>query len=196
MTSAKILKLIVPLSASVLMAVPGLAQEVQRQLGAHVHGHGTLNIAVEGSKVTIELEAPGDDIVGFEHEAKTAKQKAAIEAAKTRLSAPLTLLVPLPAAGCKATSAKVELESGAHHGEAAPAAKTGDKAEGEAEHSGFHAEYTLECSNIAALTMLDVRYFKAFAKAQELDVSLIGPKGQTKLEVTREKPSLDLRSVM
>ena len=47
------------------------AGEEHRQLGAHVHGHGRLNIAIEDKTVSIELEARGADIVGFEHEAAT-----------------------------------------------------------------------------------------------------------------------------
>ena len=31
------------------------AEEPHRQLGAHEHGRGTLNIAVEGNKMTMEL---------------------------------------------------------------------------------------------------------------------------------------------
>ncbi len=55
------------------------AQEEHRQLGAHVHGHGHLNIAIEGKTVSMELEVPGADVVGFEHEPSTPDQKAALE---------------------------------------------------------------------------------------------------------------------
>lgn len=75
---------------SLSLAAPALADDGHRELGAHVHGHGTLNIAVETTRVELELEAPGMDIVGFEHEAKTAEHKAAIEAAKAKLKDPLS----------------------------------------------------------------------------------------------------------
>jgi len=39
-------------------------------------------------------------------------------------------------------------------------------------------------------------YFNAFAGAQELDISIITPKGQSSFEVTRDKPSLDLTGIM
>jgi hypothetical protein len=35
-------------------------------------------------------------------------------------------------------------------------------------------------------------YFKAFKGADKLDVTVIGPKGQSSFVVTREKPVLDL----
>src|SRR6185369_1509759 len=53
------------------VASPAFAAEEHRELGVHEHGRGTLNIAIEGNKVTMELEAAGVDIVGFEHAAKT-----------------------------------------------------------------------------------------------------------------------------
>ena len=55
----------------------------------HVHGHGTLNIAIEDKRVSMELEVPGMDIVGFEHAPSTDDQKAAVEKAKARLEKPL-----------------------------------------------------------------------------------------------------------
>jgi hypothetical protein len=39
-------------------------------------------------------------------------------------------------------------------------------------------------------------YFKAFPNSQELDISLISPKGQSSAEVKREKPRLDLTGIM
>ena len=70
-------------TAALLVAVLGIAlpawaaQAQHRELGPHQHGHGTLNIAIEGERVSMELDVPGADIVGFEHAASTADQKAA-----------------------------------------------------------------------------------------------------------------------
>ena len=61
---------VLALAAMALMPASVRAEE-HRELGAHEHGHGTLNIALEGSRLTMELEAPGVDIVGFEHAAST-----------------------------------------------------------------------------------------------------------------------------
>jgi hypothetical protein len=51
------------------------ADTKHREAGAHTHGHGKVNIAIEGKQLFIELEAPGADIVGFEHKAKTASER-------------------------------------------------------------------------------------------------------------------------
>jgi hypothetical protein len=178
---------------SCILIQPASAQE-RRELGAHQHGHGTLNIAIEGTTVSIELEVPGSDIVGFEHTAKTKEQRAAVTKAKSQLGTPLSLFRFPAAAGCTVKQAKVKIEGG-HAGN--DDKKADHKHDEHAhEHSEFHAEYALECSTIANLTSIEFPYFATFKGAEELDVNVITPKGQTKLEVKRDKPRLDLSGVM
>jgi hypothetical protein len=193
MMGAKVERLLAVCFLAGAIATAALAADEHRELGAHEHGRGTLNIAVEGSKVTMELEVPGIDIVGFEHAAKTSPEKAAVEKAKAQLSAPLTLFTLPAAAGCRVTQAKIEVENGEHEHGAKGQAKGDAKSEG---HSEFHVEYALECAAPANLTGIEFGYFRAFAGAQKLDVNVITPKGQTKFEVTRASPSLSLADMM
>jgi hypothetical protein len=60
---------------------------------------------VEGNKISMELEVPGVDIVGFEHEAKTRDDKTTLEKAKQKLSAPVALFKFPAAAGCRLPAA-------------------------------------------------------------------------------------------
>ena len=76
------------------------AEDAYRALGPHVHGHGTLNVAVEDKHVLMEFEAPGMDIVGFEQQANSEEQKSRLELAKAQLSKPLELFKVPAAAGC------------------------------------------------------------------------------------------------
>ena len=176
------------------------ASAQHRELDTHEHGRGTLNIAMEGARVTMELDVPGADIVGFEHMAKTKKQKAAVEKAKTQLEAPLALFVLPAAAGCKVNEAKVEIEGGADdhdHGKGKPKpAKDAGKDEHEHGHSEFRVQYALECTSPASLTGIEFGYFKTFAAAQKLEVNVITSKGQSKFMVTRAKPRIDLAGMM
>ena len=170
-------------------ASPAAAQH--RELGAHEHGKGTLNVAVEGKRVSMELEVPGVDIVGFEHAARTPKQKAAVEKAKKQLLAPQTLFKLPEAAGCSVSAASVELEAGGH---ADPKAKA--KGKHDHGHTEFHAQYTFDCQTPASLTAIDFDYFRAFAGARRLDVNVITAGGQSKLTATRTKPRIDLAGMM
>jgi len=185
-------------SASIAATLPSHAQE-HRELGAHEHGRGTLNIAVEGNKVTMELETPGVDIVGFEHEAKTGREKAAVEKAKAQLMTPLSLFKLPAAAGCRVTEASVEVEVGEHDHDAKEAAKAPEAGKAPAKgegHSQFHAQYTLECEAAGSITGIELGYFRAFARAEKLEVNVITPKGQSKFEATRAKPSISLAGMI
>jgi uncharacterized protein DUF2796 len=188
----------------VLIAHPVAAVAQHRELGAHEHGRGTLNVAIEGKRVSMELEAPGADIVGFEHVAKTRQQKAAVEKAKTQLLAPQTLFKLPAAAGCAVSAASVEIESGDHdQGKGKDAAADKSRASAKKQpagaadtHSEFHAQYTFDCQAPASVTSIEFDYFRAFSGAQKLNVNVITAKGQTKFEVSRAKPRIDLAGMM
>lgn len=186
-------------------ATIGPAAAQQRELGAHEHGKGTLNIAIEGSRLTMELEAPGVDIVGFEHKAKSAKDKAAVSNAKKQLAKPLALFKLPAAAGCVVRQATAKLEGeddhghahGHGHGKPKDAKQGAGKAEkDDHDHSQFHAEYALDCKSPGGITSMEFGYFATFAGAAKLEVNVITPKGQSKFEVTRAKPRLDLGGMM
>ena len=68
--------------------------EERRELGAHEHGHAKLNVAIDGSALALEIEAPGMDVLGFEHPAASEQDRAAVETARAVLADPLALFVP------------------------------------------------------------------------------------------------------
>ena len=181
--------------AMIILAFPALADE-HRELGPHQHGHGKLNIAIENGEVSMDLDVPGADIVGFEHEPSTPEQKAAFQAGKAKLAEALSIFKMPAEAGCKVKEAKVSIEG--EHEEETPKGATSPARETEEahHHSDFNVDYKLQCQSVAKLTAIDFDYFKAFAGARVLEVTIITSKGQNSFEVTREKPSLDLSGVM
>jgi hypothetical protein len=195
------------------VAVPALAEST-RQLDAHEHGIGALNIAIEGSTVAMEFRAPGADIVGFEYEAKSDADLAAIASATAILGAPLDLFIIPDATACKVMKVHAELESENDHNEHDDEAHD-DHAEGghddhaedghddndeghkehaeEPGHTEFHAEYTLTCENLDALTEITFAYFETFPNAKEVEVQIITAKGAQAFEVEHDAPVLNLR---
>lgn len=171
-----------------LLGTTAMAQEEKRQLDAHEHGSGTFNIAIEGNKVEIEIEVPGMDIVGFEHEASTDEQKTAIEKAGKLLLDGFSIFTLPAGAGCKITTRKVGVPGHEENNEH-------KKEEGET-HSEFHAKFGLECAAIEQLNTIAFPYFGNFSRAKELDVSVITEKAQASFEVTGTSPEIDLGKVI
>lgn len=184
------------------------SQDTRRELGAHVHGQGTIDVAIEGTKVVLEFRAPGDDIVGFEGKAKTAKAKKALAAALATLEKPLVLFTLPEAAQCTVVSAKAKLGADDDHdhghgkAKAAAAKESGGKAPAAKhdhvnnEHSEFHADYELTCAQPTLATSIDFAYFKVFPKAEKVGVQIITPKGQTSAQATPAKPRIDFEALV
>ena len=181
---------------ALIAAFPAFAEDA-RKLDAHEHGVGTLNIAIDGMTVAMEFEAPGADIVGFEYEAESSADLAAIEAAVVKLGAPLDLFVMPDAAGCSVVEALAELEGenghDEHHDDHNDHGDDDHKDEvDDAGHTEFHAEYMLACDNPDAMTEITFAYFEAFPNAQEVEVQVIAASGAQAFEVERDAPVLEL----
>jgi hypothetical protein len=190
------------IAAISLLTNAARAEDEHRELGPHVHGHGTLNIAIEDKRVSMELEVPGMDIVGFEHAPSTADQKVAVEKATAKLERPLEVFSPPAGAGCTVAEAKVSVEAEHHHDgddddhDHKDGAKDDDGHDEHAGHNQFHVNYALDCTNPNELTTINFDYFTLFAGAHDLTVNVVTAKGQSKYEVSREKPTLDLAGIM
>ena len=190
-----------PLMVAILIAAPAFADET-RQLDAHEHGVGELNMAIDGTTVAMELHAPGADIVGFEYAAKSAEDRAAIETAIATLSSPLTLFQMPAAAECTVTQAAVALESeGAHdgHDKHGHGGHSHDHDHGheaaEAEHTEFNAQYVLDCAEPSALTSITFAYFDTFENAREIELQIVSASGAQAFEVDRDAPVLTLEGL-
>jgi hypothetical protein len=175
---------------------PAFAEEPQRQLSAHVHGHGLLNIAIEGKKMSMELRVSAADVVGFEHEPETGEQRAALGEAQARLANGAVLFAPDRKAGCELDRVKVSRDAGHEHHDHEDKSSASGEEKAEAGHSELHGEYTFNCASPSRLTSMTFDYFKQFPNAQALTVTIVSPKGQSSFEVKRENPSLDLTGIM
>lgn len=191
-----------PLIALAVVATTPVFAEDTRQLDAHEHGVGKLDIAFDGKKIFMELHAPGADIVGFEYAAESAEDLAKLDTAVAILSRPLDLFMITEAAGCNIVQASAELESEEgqadhenEHDDHEDEHHDQEKNVGEAGHTEFHAKYLLNCTHPDAVTEITFTYFNAFPNALEVEVQLISDKGATVFEVERGSPTLDLRGM-
>jgi hypothetical protein len=188
------------IAATFALSFPAMS-EGHRELGPHEHGVGHLKIAIEDQRVSMELDVPGADIVGFEHEASTPAQMAAVKKAKATLEGVLNVF-KLPAeAQCTIAEAVVEIEAEDHDHDRAKAGDNGEakhdggQAEAGHHHSDFHAAYAIDCAAPEMVTGIDFKYFDLFAGARKLDVNLVTEKGQNHYEVSRERPRLNFGEI-
>ena len=97
--------------------------------GAHIHGVGHLNVAVEGSVVTVYLQTPAADIIGFEHVAENNEERTTVAAAHKKLNDASSLF--------QFTGADCTVVAGS--GVEVP--------QSDSEASDVIAEYTFECAD-------------------------------------------------
>jgi len=164
---------------------------------AHVHGVGRLNVVFEDNQLQLELFTPAMNIVGFEHEPTNAEQEKLVKDALAVLQ-DVDQVFDWPAeAGCKAIEVEVEtamMEDEHHEHDAAGHDEHEDHDEhhegheehDEEVHSEFHATYVVQCKKPESMRFLDVNLFQPFPGTEEIQAQVVGPQGQTALELTSE----------
>lgn len=143
---------------------------------AHVHGVGTLDIAVDAKKIVVQFDTPLDNLVGFERAPRTDAERKRVDEAVARLKAGDQMFKFDAAAGCKL--AMVELNSAALGlgKPGATAAKDG--------HAELDASWEFDCNDGAKAAFVDVGLF-TFNPLKRVQVQLALPKGQLKRELKR-----------
>lgn len=146
----------------------------------HVHGQAGLNLVLEGKQLSLELELPAIDVLGFEHPPRDFAERKSLDQAVERLMNVEQILVINPEAGCRVQNAKLDssllrkVEDG--------------KVD---EHADFEANYSFECSQMDALKSLEVRLFQYFPTLLGLDVQMAVGGSQQGLTLTPEANKLD-----
>ena len=165
------------LALCLLSAVP-LAAWCQGH--AHVHGLAKMDIAVEAKKITLRLETPLDNLVGFERAPRTDSERKRVDDAVAQLRAGDQMFKFDPAAGCK--MAWVELSSAVLKlGPAMAAPKDG--------HAELDGDWEFACSDATLARHVDVGLF-AFNQLKRVQVQLALPKAQLKRELKRPNQRL------
>ena len=152
---------------------------------AHEHGALKLDVAIEGNKLTISMEVPLDNLLGFERAPRTDAERKAAADVLARLRSPAQgtpLFAVDPAAGCTLGKAEVQ----------APVLEPGAKPAAKDDHADLDASYEFTCARPDELRMLDVGLFDAYKRTQRIDVQVAGPKGQAKLTLKRPARKVQL----
>jgi hypothetical protein len=170
------------LALSALLAVgPASAdKDAPHQHRAHEHGAASLEVTLEGKALEIALDGPADSFLGFEHAPRTDAERQTVARVEAQLKQPSQLFTPIPAAGCRAETPRVEIKL--------PPPGSGET------HSEIEAVWRWQCGQPTLLSHVDVGLFKAFPRLRELRVQIVTEKGQTAAVLTPGAPRLKLAS--
>jgi hypothetical protein len=152
---------------------------------AHEHGALKLDVAIEGNKLTIAMEAPLDNLLGFERAPRTDAERKAAAEVLARLRSPIqgkALFSADAAAQCTLSKADVQ----------APVLEPGVNPAPKDEHADLDASYEFSCAQPAELRSLDVGLFDAYKRIQRIDVQVAGAKSQSKVTLKRPARSVKL----
>ena len=168
----------------------------RRQAGKHEHGTSTLDVALEGDVLAIELAGPADNFIGFEHAPHTPAQTARLaDAVATLKQGPRLFVVPV-GAGCQGTRAEVTPPKFPAPDSSKPDGDDDDADHGHHDEGGQHADmsasWEFRCKQPAQLKSITVTVFDAFPGTEKLLTSVIGPAGQAGLTLTKGNPVIHL----
>jgi Protein of unknown function (DUF2796) len=151
---------------------------------AHVHGVARLDVAVEPTRIVLQLSSPLDNLLGFERAPRTDEERKQAAAGVDRLRKP-DLFQADPVGACTLKSATL----------ASTALKLGnpDPAEEEAGHADIDGTFELACRDATAVKFIDVDLFQ-FARMQRVEVQVVTPRAQFKRELQRPARRIDLQA--
>ncbi len=151
-----------------------------RQLGTHEHGHLTLNVVVEGTLLSVELEAPGMNVLGYEHRPRSAAEQQQFDAQQRWLQSGRAAIGVPPAAGCRLEKIVVSAPDWS-------AAEAGE------DHGDYRVNWRFRCTNAGALAWFEPWVLEKLLGVNQLEVNLINGNLQTRLAAGGPRQRLALR---
>jgi len=160
---------------------------------AHQHGVAALGVAVEKARISITLDSPLDNLLGFERAPRNDDEKQRAEALVARLKTASTLLRIDPAAGC--TLATVEIDApllGQGREPSTTSTPSTPAADANSAHADLEADFEFTCTDGGKAGFVEVGLFEAFKGLQRIEAQIVGPKGQAKAVLKRPTARITL----
>ncbi|MBU1425051.1 MAG: DUF2796 domain-containing protein [Gammaproteobacteria bacterium] len=150
------------------------------ELGAHVHGVATLQIAVDEKNMTLYFSSPLDNLLGFEHLPRDAKQKSAVKNMADNLNKAEQLFIPTAEAQCTLQSVKLDslvLDQ----------KKDSQHREESGGHADLDGEFVFACKQTGKLHDLEVKLFDTFPNLHQMKVEVATLKKQASAKLTPDQ---------
>ena len=146
-----------------------------REQGAHSHGAGKISMAFDGKKGRIEVHAPAESIYGFEHQAKSAKDKKKKEDGLAKLEKQIgDMVVFKPELKCEIKKDIFEVMQKDHHAD-------------------IEAEFNVTCEEAPAGSTVVFNVQKVFPRFKEATVDVLVDSVQKSLTVKQNGTDLELK---
>lgn len=142
---------------------------------AHVHGAGEVAVAFDKEKGKIDFRSAADAIIGFEHPAKTEKEKQRQAEALKKLEENIPAMVAFDAAlGCKITKDELRVEQ-------------------QGKHAEVKGVFSVDCSKplLGSTVVCDFR--RTFPGLKDVRVLLLVDGVQKELDVTKSGVRLEAK---
>ena len=117
LTAARRIRPVTALGCALLAGVAlAASDDGHREHDPHEHGHGALDIVLEGEELVAELRIPAVNVVGFEHAPRDDTEREAVREAVARFSNAAAVLVPAADAECEIEDVEAEIAGTDHDG--------------------------------------------------------------------------------
>ena len=193
------------LACSLAGAALSASEDEHREHGAHEHGRGALDIAVEGEELVVEFRIPAANVVGFEHAPRDDAEREAVRRALAPFQDAASLLTLPTEAECELETLHAGLWSmdleeageGEEHGHEEHGHEKEEHDEHGAEpadeaHSELRATYHFHCHAPDELSVMEVRAFEHLLDADEIDVRVVTPRAQRAMELHPPETRVEL----
>ena len=142
----------------------------------HQHGVATLDVAAEPGRVTLYVESPLDNLLGFERAPRTDAERQQVDKMLATLRAGEAMFRIDSAAAC--TLAKVTLTS--------PALGLGTAAVADKDHhADLEGRFEFTCKAGQRAGFVEVGLFENFPSLKRIELQVATPKGQLKATLVR-----------
>ena len=165
--------------AAFALLIGNLSIAAAHELGAHVHGIASLQVAVDEKTMTLDFSSPLDNLIGFEHLPRDDKQKSAVKTMADSLNKAGQIFIPTTDAQC--TLQSVKLDSLVLN------PKSAQDKEDAGGHADLDGEFVFTCKQIGKLHDLEVKLFDTFPNLHQLKVEVATLKKQASAKLTPEQ---------
>jgi len=165
-----------------------------RSADSHTHGDAQLAIVLENGAITIELDSPLYNILGFEHAPETDAQKATLSQVEKQLGGGNELFTFNSGADCKPFSEthKVTLFNDDDHDDDHTDEKHHETEHDESSHKDVLLSYEFRCESPTSLSNISVNLFEFFNELSEVDVTYLGPSSQKQVTLTPKNSKVEI----